>query len=251
MVNVSTYNGIYLWGSCSTGGNIVTDQGGQVFNVKAYLNVQAAETAAQAVNGTVYFPSGSYTLPSAITVSGNVSFSCEAGTTIVSANNTAIFTFSGTVNYLRVDNCVFNATGTTASVANLSTASNSAEGRIVFQNNTFNNFNLGIKYGPSTYFTYIQNNRFNVCATALYIDINSDGIVEGNFFAYFPTSPLGGQIYYRGANVTIHANTFIPANISTTTPDIYIEPTGNPGQGGYLWITENKFGSEANEVNKI
>jgi parallel beta-helix repeat protein len=58
------------------------DKGTQVFNVKAYgatgdgstddsTNIQSAITAAQAVGGTVFFPTGTYIIGTTLTISGN------------------------------------------------------------------------------------------------------------------------------------------------------------------------------------
>jgi Pectate lyase superfamily protein len=69
-----------------TGASVITnlrDKGGQVFNVKAYgaagdgvtddtSAINSAEAAAEAVNGTVYFPSGTYMINSTIILSSPV-----------------------------------------------------------------------------------------------------------------------------------------------------------------------------------
>jgi Pectate lyase superfamily protein len=69
-----------------TGASVVTnleDKGGQVFNVKSYgavgdgsaddtAAINAAEAAAEAVHGTVYFPPGTYKITSTITLSSPV-----------------------------------------------------------------------------------------------------------------------------------------------------------------------------------
>ena len=206
-------NSYYLSLGCGNGNPPVVvglGNGTTVIDASTVASVQTAINTLPSTGGTVIFPPGTYTLPSSLLVNRNVLFVGHPGAIIVSPSNAAVFMVSGTITEFRVEGLTFNATGTTASIADFSTASNSAEARVKFQNNTFNNFQLGIKYGPSTYFTDILYNRFFQCGTALYIDSDSDGIVEGNFFAYFPTSPLGGQIYYRGANVVVRANTFVP-----------------------------------------
>ncbi|HVB56433.1 MAG TPA: glycosyl hydrolase family 28-related protein [Candidatus Acidoferrales bacterium] len=66
-------------------GSAIEDKGGQVFNVKSYgaagdgttndsTAIAAAETAAAASHGVVFFPCGTYEVASGLTISGSLSF---------------------------------------------------------------------------------------------------------------------------------------------------------------------------------
>ena len=122
----------------------LTDKGGQVFNVKAYgaagdgvtddtAAIQTAINSAQSVNGTVFFPAGTYFHTTELSVSASIRLTGSGATILSTAcaginfQNAYITAASGTSTTigLEIDHLVFDVTG-----------------GHVFYNTNFNKFSL-------------------------------------------------------------------------------------------------------------
>lgn len=206
----------------------VTDMGGQVFNVKAYgaagngttddsTHIQTAINDAQAVNGVVFFPTGTYLHNTELSVTAAIRLT-GAGATILSTScaginfqNTYISaaSSSSTTTGLEIDHLVFDVTG-----------------GHVFYNTNFNKFSLHdlrlVERSANYAIWYSSNASANQLTGFIYNVVSRVYGATRTVPAWYVLSSIGGGMAF----VTVMNCLFQNNDLDATQYYVWFEGTG-------------------------
>jgi hypothetical protein len=110
-----------------------------------------------------------------------------------------------------------------------------------------------LKIGASIYFNRIHRNQFVANNQAIYLDNNTESSITENNFFQAPAPQGGPTVTSIGPMHRIVHNYFYRYAIGdkSNAPDILLEPEAAwSGQsGGYVWIEDNRFGGELENLD--
>jgi Periplasmic copper-binding protein (NosD) len=129
---------------------------------------------------------------------------------------------------------------------------NFEQGLLLIEDNLIKNFgDTALKIGASVYFNRVHRNEFLCNHQAIYLDNNTEAsIIENNFIQGPSAGPTVTSIgpMHRIVNNYFYRNSLgDPSN----APDILLQPEATwPSQsGGYVWIEDNRFGAELENLD--
>lgn len=137
-------------------------------------------------------------------------------------------------------------------------ATNFEQGLLLIEDNLITNFgDTALKFGPSVNFNRIHRNEFLCNNQAIYLDYNTEASITENNFIMGP-SPITGP--HAGPTITVIGpmhrivhNYFYRNALPdpSNTPDILLQPQAAwmSQAGGYVWIEDNRFGSELENLD--
>jgi hypothetical protein len=129
---------------------------------------------------------------------------------------------------------------------------NFENGLLLIEDNLITNFgDTALKIGASVAFNRIHRNEFLCNKQAIYLDNNTEASINENNFIQGPCA--GPTVTAIGPMHRIVHNYFYRNSLSdpSNAPDILLQPEASwPSQaGGYVWIEDNRFGSELENLD--
>jgi hypothetical protein len=129
---------------------------------------------------------------------------------------------------------------------------NFQQGLLLIEDNLITNFgDTALKIGASIYFNRIHRNEFLSNKQAIYLDTNTEASINENNFIQGPNA--GPTVTSIGPMHRIVHNYFLRNSRSdpSNAPDILLQPeASSPSQaGGYVWIEDNRFATELENLD--
>jgi hypothetical protein len=129
---------------------------------------------------------------------------------------------------------------------------NFEQGLLLIEDNLITNFgDTALKIGQSVYFNRIHRNQFLCNYQAIFLDNNTEASISENHFVQGPSA--GPTVTSIGPMHRIVHNYFYRNLLSdqSNEPDILLQPqpAWSSAAGGYVWIEDNRFGGELENLD--